>query len=626
MSAKPILLVTCAVALAGCGSQHSPRRVQRADDAAEVARLGGGWMTDFARHTVPLREFQAGGPGKDGIPALTRPRFVRAGRVEFLRPYEPVVELVVGSEARAYPLQILIWHEIVDDVVDGRPVAVTFCPLCNTAIAFDRRVGGHTLTFGTTGNLRNSDLVMYDRQTESWWQQFDGEGIVGRFAGTRLRELPARIVAWREFRHDHPHGLVLSRDTGYARPYGANPYRGYDDASSPPFFPAKNAHDHRLAPKERVVYIARGGGAVAVPFSVLARRRRMTVELAGRAFDVRFRRGVSSPLDAGAVAAGRGRRYGDGARARKAGRLQRAVLVRRRRVSTVREDRSLTDASARAGGAVPPVEVSRRRLPRRLPLRVDFRRIVPAAAVAALAGAALAAPPMMSVHTGAKVRVLKPTPSSAVTGNSVATTVSITRFKLDCALAGTANRKGVGHYHIELDKSLINMFCARQASISMQNVAPGRHTLEFIPAANDHAEDMDAAKKVTFVYKPTHPLATIEPEHFAGKPSIRIVSPRSGATVHGSFDLVVAVRNFELSCALYGKANVKGYGHWHANVDTTTKGMMGMGTMLGMSCAKSFHVSLAGIKAGSHRFFAILEDNTHAPTIGAQASVGVTVR
>jgi hypothetical protein len=243
-----------------------------------------------------------------------------------------------------------------------------------------------------------------------------------------------------------------------------------------------------------------------------------------------------------------------------------------------------------------------------------------------IAGLAAAAPPMMTVHTGAKLKVLKPTPSTVVTGNSVQTAVSITHYKLDCALAGTANRKGIGHYHIELDGSLINMFCAKQTSISMLDVAPGKHTLMFIPAANDHADDMKAAKKVSILYRPTHALPAVKPLHFSGKPSVRIVSPKNGATVHGGFDLAVAVRNFHLSCALYGKAPVKGYGHWHANVDTTKLGMMGMGTMLGMSCANSFHVSLAGIKPGTHRFFAILEDNTHAPTIGAQASVSVTVR
>src|SRR5919201_1806 len=205
-------------------------------------------------------------------------------------------------------------------------------------------------------------------------------------------------------------------------------------------------------------------------------------------------------------------------------------------------------------------------------------------------------PPMMMAHTGAKLSVLTPKSGTDVSSNAVSTLVRITNFRVDCRFAGTANRKGIGHYHIELDHSLINMFCGPRASVSMQNVAPGRHTLQFIPAADDHADDMKAAKSVTFVYKPAKPLPTIGPAHFPGKPSITILSPKSGTTVHGDFDLTVAVKNFHVSCALYGKADVTGYGHWHANVDSTTMGMGGMGTMLGMSCAHTFHVSVAGIK------------------------------
>ncbi|MEP7335561.1 MAG: hypothetical protein ABI717_07250 [Actinomycetota bacterium] len=263
-------------------------------------------------------------------------------------------------------------------------------------------------------------------------------------------------------------------------------------------------------------------------------------------------------------------------------------------------------------------------------MRWNPRRIAIAVGAAAstltVVAFALAAPPIMTVHTGAKLSVLKPTPNGVVTANSVRTHVSIRNFKLNCAYAGTAHRKGIGHYHVELDHSLINMFCSPTGHVSMLDVAPGKHTLSFIPAANDHADDMAASKKVSFVYKPTHALPAAKPLHFSGKPSVEIVSPKNGATVHGGFDFVVAVRNFKLSCDLYGKANVAGYGHWHANVDTSTKGMMGMATMLGMSCGKSFHVSLAGIKPGTHRFIAILEDNTHAPTIGVQAAVNVTVK
>ncbi|MBA3736457.1 MAG: DUF3179 domain-containing protein [Actinobacteria bacterium] len=307
---QALFALLVAVVLAGCGSRgSSPTPNVGAENeplsAVELQELSAGWKTNFARHKVSLREFQSGGPGKDGIPALDRPRFLHVTEAGFLRPREPVIALTLAGRARAYPLQILVWHEIVNDVVAGVPVAVTFCPLCNTAIAFDRRVGRRTLSFGTTGNLRNSDLVMYDRQTESWWQQFGGEGVVGRYAGTRLRTLPARIVAWRSFRSQYPDGVVLSRETGYSRRYGENPYVGYDDVSSPPFFPTHNAKDERLPPKERVVFIERGDAAVAIPFSILAKRRRVDVTVAGHRFEVRWQGGVSSALDTGAIASGR---------------------------------------------------------------------------------------------------------------------------------------------------------------------------------------------------------------------------------------------------------------------------------------------------------------------------------
>jgi hypothetical protein len=254
---------------------------------------------------VPLSQFQAGGPGKDGIPALDHPQFAAAATISWLAPREPVIELAIGRDVRAYPLQILIWHEIVNDRVGGVPVAVTFCPLCNTAIAFDRSVRGRTLSFGTTGNVRNSDLVMYDRQTESWWQQFGGQALVGLYAGTLLHQLPARIVAWREFERSHPDGLVLTRHTGFSRPYGQNPYSGYDDVSKPPFFPVAHANDRRLPPKERVVFLERGRDAAVVAFSTLQRRHHVRVSVGGHHLLVRWRAGVTSALDSGSIARGR---------------------------------------------------------------------------------------------------------------------------------------------------------------------------------------------------------------------------------------------------------------------------------------------------------------------------------
>lgn len=225
--------------------------------------------TDFTRRSVALDEILSGGPPKDGIPAIDRPKFVGVAQAgAWLDPREPVIGVERNGDARAYPLQILIYHEIVNDSVGGEPLAVTFCPLCNASLVFDRHVAGRMLDFGTTGLLRNSDLVMYDRQTQSWWQQFTGTAIVGELNGSELRLVPSSIVAFATFRASYPEGRVLSRDTGYSRPYGRNPYRGYDRIDNVPFL-LKDPADARLPAMERVIGISSGGRHRIYPFEVL---------------------------------------------------------------------------------------------------------------------------------------------------------------------------------------------------------------------------------------------------------------------------------------------------------------------------------------------------------------------
>jgi hypothetical protein len=254
---------------------------------------------------VPLGEISPGGPPRDGIPPLDHPKFeVIAQADTWLKPAEPVLALEVGGDARAYPLQILIWHEIANDVAGGVPVTVTFCPLCNTGIAFDRRVDGRTLDFGTTGNLRDSDLVMWDRQTESWWQQITGDAIVGELTGKRLAVLPATTVSWSEFRRRYPQGQVLSRETGFLRDYGRNPYVGYDQIDQPPFlFPG--TPDGRLPPMERVVAVSLNGEDLAVPYGVLQQRRVVEDKMGGRKIVVLYQPGTTSALDGAAIATSR---------------------------------------------------------------------------------------------------------------------------------------------------------------------------------------------------------------------------------------------------------------------------------------------------------------------------------
>jgi hypothetical protein len=187
--------------------------------------------TDFSKAAVDLGEITSGGPRKDGIPSIDAPTFTPVADVD-LPATVPVISFQLNGMAKAYPLSILMSYEIVNDRVGGVPVAVTYCPLCNASIVFDARLDGMELEFGTTGNLRHSDLVMYDRQTESWWQQFMGEAIVGELMGKRLKILPSRIESFNRFKTRYPAGLVLNPDSSF-RGYGSNPYVGYDTSRHP---------------------------------------------------------------------------------------------------------------------------------------------------------------------------------------------------------------------------------------------------------------------------------------------------------------------------------------------------------------------------------------------------------
>ncbi len=235
-----------------------------------MAQFGSEWPdTDKTKTTVDLSEIMSGGPPKDGIPAIDDPKFVdQDAAAKWLDPREPVISLQIEGAARAYPLQILMWHEIVNDELGGVPVSVTFCPLCNASIVFDRRFEQRVLDFGTTGRLRKSDMVMYDRQTESWWQQFTGEGIVGELAGKRLSQLPAQVIAFETFRESYPDGQVLSKETGFPRRYGANPYRGYDSIDDQPFL-FTDPVDERLPVMEYVLNVSYGDQHKLYPLSRL---------------------------------------------------------------------------------------------------------------------------------------------------------------------------------------------------------------------------------------------------------------------------------------------------------------------------------------------------------------------
>jgi hypothetical protein len=264
------------------------------------------FSTDFSKHSVPYSEIMSGGPPKDGIPPIDFPLYVSIDEAdEWLEPVEPVILVQVGEESRAYPLQILTWHEIVNDTLGGLPLAVTFCPLCNTAIVFERTLDGMELNFGTTGRLRFSNLIMYDRQTESWWQQANGEAIVGEFLGKRLEFYPGVIISWDEFKNAHPEGTVLSRRTGFSRSYGVNPYGGYDDVNNPPFLFRGPETPGVLPPMARVLTVDTEAEAVAYPYEVLEEVRVANDTISGKPIVVFWEPGTASALDTVIIAEGR---------------------------------------------------------------------------------------------------------------------------------------------------------------------------------------------------------------------------------------------------------------------------------------------------------------------------------
>jgi len=250
------LLLTTALVAASCASSGSesdeslpsaagdPVEASPTDDVepsppdvtmSGLAMYRGEQVEGAPEPLVDLDEIRSGGPPPDGIPSIDDPSFLTAAEVDFLEENEPVLALTVDGDARAYPVQIMMWHEIVNDTVGGVPVAVTYCPLCNSALVYDRRLDDRVLEFGTSGLLWNSSLVMYDRQTETLWSHFTGAGIAGELTGEELETFSVATVAWGTWRDANPDGLVLGRDTGFDRSYGQNPYPGYDDVTGRPF-------------------------------------------------------------------------------------------------------------------------------------------------------------------------------------------------------------------------------------------------------------------------------------------------------------------------------------------------------------------------------------------------------
>jgi hypothetical protein len=261
-------------------------------------------------HSIPLDAIVSGGPPPDGIPPIDEPVYETVeDAAGWLDDSSPVMVVDLDGDVRAYPLAILTWHEIVNDTVGGLPLVITYCPLCNSALVFERTIDGpngeEVLDFGTSGRLYLSNLVMYDRQHRNLWTQFEGEAVVGEpLLGTQLTRVPAWLFGFSELVELHPDAQVLSRDTGFTRDYGRNPYSGYDAEGSRPFL-FRGEFDDRFPPMTRLVGLAAGDSSVAVTLDHLSEQRTVQLELDGDPVVVVWSPGQASALDSMSIDAGR---------------------------------------------------------------------------------------------------------------------------------------------------------------------------------------------------------------------------------------------------------------------------------------------------------------------------------
>jgi hypothetical protein len=262
----------------------------------------------FPEPLVDLNQIFSGGPPPDGIPPIEQPSFFDAiDNVDLLPLGEAVVALQINGDARAYPVRALVWHEIVNDTVGGVPVSITYCPLCNSAVTYERSIDGNITTFGTSGLLFSSALVMYDRATESLWTHFDGRAVVGVLAGTKLVARPSPLMSWGDFLENYPTGKVLDWEAaGFGRDYGRNPYSGYDTPDGRPFL-FRGALDDRAAAMQRVVGISIADEAKAYAQGAISGGEAMAtnIEVGGSPLVVFWKSGQASALQSSEVDGGR---------------------------------------------------------------------------------------------------------------------------------------------------------------------------------------------------------------------------------------------------------------------------------------------------------------------------------
>lgn len=224
---------------------------------------------DLSGSSVPTHQIHQGGPPRDGIPSIDHPEFLSASDVHYLKAEDRVLGLSLNDHARAYPIRILNWHEIVNDQVDGAAVVITFCPLCGTGMAFDANVRGRKLSFGVSGLLYQSDVLLYDRYSSSLWSQIKREAVTGPYRGQQLKQLPLSHTTWDDWKKRYPETRVLSLNTGYPRDYSSSPYGGYE-TSARVIFDVNHRPPALYHPKEQVMGLKINGLAKAYPFQELS--------------------------------------------------------------------------------------------------------------------------------------------------------------------------------------------------------------------------------------------------------------------------------------------------------------------------------------------------------------------
>lgn len=231
---------------------------------------------DLTNSLIPSKDILQGGPPRDGIPSIEKPKFVAGNAANFMRPTDRVIGITVNNESRAYPISILNWHEIVNDQIQGVPVSVTYCPLCGTGLVYQSTVGGRVLKFGVSGLLYNSDVLLFDRQTETLWSQILSKAVNGPMKGQKLTMIPSSQTSWASWLKKHPKTKVLSTDTGFSRDYRRSPYGDYDD-NTETYFPV-SARSKAYHPKERVLGITVNGKHKAYPFVELGKLGKSTLK------------------------------------------------------------------------------------------------------------------------------------------------------------------------------------------------------------------------------------------------------------------------------------------------------------------------------------------------------------